>query len=246
MTLLVARDVVAGYGRHEEILKGVGIAAAARELAVLIGPNGAGKSTLLKTIAGLLRPRSGTIALDGASIAGLPPREISRRGLAYVPQEANVFPSLTVQENLEIGGYLDRHAIAARAAAVYERFPALAQRRRDAARILSGGQRQTLAVGMALMVAPRLLLLDEPSAGLSPVAAADLFGLIATLHGEGMAIVMVEQNAAEALAIADRAYLLVDGRNARDGDARALAADPEIRQVFLGGAGAGGGGEVDG
>ncbi len=234
MTLLSADNVIAGYGANDEVLKGVCIAAAAHEMVVLIGPNGAGKSTLVKTIAGMLRPRSGTIVFDGAPIGGLPPREVSRRGIAYVPQEANVFPSLSVLENLEIGGYLDRAAVRQRTAAVLERFPALGQMRRHAARTLSGGMRQMLAVGMALMVAPRLLLLDEPSAGLSPVAAADLFVLVATLHDEGIAIVMVEQNATEALAIADRAYLLVDGRNARDGEARALATDPAIRRAFFG------------
>ena len=234
MSLLAAEDIVAGYGAHDEILKGVTIAAEAHELVVLIGPNGAGKSTLLKTVAGLLRPRAGAILFDGEPIAGLPPREISRRGVAYVPQEANVFPSLSVQENLEIGGYLARAAIRERAAAVYDRFPQLVRLRRQAARTLSGGLRQMLAVGMALMVAPRLLLLDEPSAGLSPVAAADLFALIGALHREGIGIVMVEQNVVDALALADRAYLLVDGRNARDGSAQALAADPEIRHAFFG------------
>ena len=235
MTLLAAEGVVAGYGAHDEILKGVGIAAAAGELVALIGPNGAGKSTLLKTIAGLVRPRAGAVAFDGRPIHGLRPREISRLGLAYVPQEANVFASLTVEENLEIGGYIDRRATRARMAAVYDRLAILSQRRRSEARTLSGGQRQMLAMGMALMVAPRLLLLDEPSAGLSPVAAADLFGLIRSLHGEGMTILMVEQNALEALTVADRAYLLVDGRNAREGPAATLAADPDIRQAFLGG-----------
>ncbi len=235
MTLLAVEGVVAGYGAHDEILKGVGIAAGAGEMVALIGPNGAGKSTLLKTIAGLVRPRQGGVTFDGNPIHGLRPREISRLGVAYVPQEANVFASLTVEENLEIGGYIDRRATRARMAAVYGRLAILAQRRRSEARTLSGGQRQMLAMGMALMVAPRLLLLDEPSAGLSPIAAADLFGLITTLHREGLTILMVEQNALEALTVADRAYLLVDGRNAREGAAAVLAADPDNRQAFLGG-----------
>ena len=235
MSLLAVDGVVAGYGAHDEVLKGVDLAVAPGEFVALIGPNGAGKSTLLKAIAGIVRPREGTITLDGAPIAGLRPREISRRGVAYVPQEANVFGSLTVEENLEMGGYIDRAATKSRMRAVYDRVALLAERRRREARTLSGGQRQMLAMAMALMVAPRLLLLDEPSAGLSPVAAADLFGLIRALHAEGMTIVMVEQNALEALTVADRAYLLVDGRNAREGRARALAEDPDIRHAFLGG-----------
>ena len=235
MTLLAAQGIVAGYGPHDEVLKGVGLAAHRRELVVLIGPNGAGKSTLIKAIAGLVRPREGTILFDGLPLNGLRPREITRRGIAYVPQERNVFPSLTVEENLEIGGYIERRKTSERMRAVYERLPMLAERRSQVSRVLSGGQRQVLAMGMALMVAPRLLLLDEPSAGLSPTASSDLFALIKGLHCEGMTIVMVEQNAVQALALADRAYLLVDGRNAREGPAGELAADATIRQAFLGG-----------
>ena len=234
MTLLTASDIVAGYGAHDEVLKKVGLDVAEREFVVLIGPNGAGKSTLLKSIAGFVRPRAGRIVMAGQPIHRLKPREIARHGIAFVPQEANVFPSLSVQENLEMGGYIDQREFKSRVATVYARLPLLAQRRSLAARSLSGGQRQTLAVGMALMLKPRVLLLDEPSAGLSPAAAADLFDLIKGLHTEGMTIVMVEQNALEALNIADRAYLLVDGQNARDGVAKQLAADEDIRHAFLG------------
>jgi branched-chain amino acid transport system ATP-binding protein/neutral amino acid transport system ATP-binding protein len=165
----------------------------------------------------------------------LRPREITRQGIAFVPQEANVFPSLSIEANLEIGGYVDRKATKARMQAAYARFPILAERRSQEARTLSGGQRQMLAVAMALMAAPRLMLLDEPSAGLSPAASAELFALIKGLHTEGMTVIMVEQNALDALQIADRGYLLVDGSNAREGDARALAADTEVRHAFLGG-----------
>lgn len=235
MTVLAVEGIVAGYGAHDEVLKGVGIAAASRKFVTLIGPNGAGKSTLLKSIAGIVAPRAGTIQFEGEPIHGLKPRDISRRGIAFVPQEANVFPSLSVQENLEMGGYVDPRAIRQRMPAVLARFPVLAGRRSDPARILSGGQRQMLAMAMALMAAPRLMLLDEPSAGLSPAAAGELFDLIKTLHGEGMTLVMVEQNALDALAIADRAYLLVDGRNSREGSAPDFAADPDIRHAFLGG-----------
>jgi branched-chain amino acid transport system ATP-binding protein/neutral amino acid transport system ATP-binding protein len=233
--MLSVKNVVAGYGAHDEVLKGVGIAVAEKEMVVLIGPNGAGKSTLLKSIAGFLKPREGAIVFEGKPIGGLKPREIARQGVAFVPQEGNVFPSLSIEANLEMGGYVDRHAIKERIDAAYARFPVLAERRKQEARTLSGGQRQMLAVAMVLMAAPRLMLLDEPSAGLSPAAGQELFALIKRLHTEGMTIVMVEQNAFDALAIADRGYLLVDGSNAREGRAGELAADAEVRQAFLGG-----------
>ena len=233
--MLSVKNVVAGYGAHDEVLKGVGIAVAEKEMVVLIGPNGAGKSTLLKSIAGFLKPREGAIVFEGKPIGGLKPREIARQGVAFVPQEGNVFPSLSIEANLEMGGYVDRHAIKERIDAAYARFPVLAERRKQEARTLSGGQRQMLAVAMVLMAAPRLMLLDEPSAGLSPVASQELFALIKGLHAEGMTVVMVEQNAFDALAIADRGYLLVDGSNAREGRAGELAADAEVRQAFLGG-----------
>jgi branched-chain amino acid transport system ATP-binding protein len=233
--MLAVTNVVAGYGAHDEVLKGVGITVKERELVVLIGPNGAGKSTLLKSIAGFLKPREGAITFEGKPIAGLRPREITRQGIAFVPQEANVFPSLSIEANLEMGGYVDRRATKARMQAVYARFSVLAERRTQEARTLSGGQRQVLAVAMALMAAPRLMLLDEPSAGLSPTASQELFALIRSLHEEGMTVVMVEQNALDALQIADRGYLLVDGQNAREGEARALAADADVRHAFLGG-----------
>jgi branched-chain amino acid transport system ATP-binding protein len=235
MTLLSVTNLVAGYGAHDEVLKGVGITVSEHELVVLIGPNGAGKSTLLKSIAGFLKPRAGAIIFAGEPIAGLKPREITRRGVAFVPQEANVFPSLSVEANLEMGGYVDRGATKARMREVLARFPPLAGCRAQEARTLSGGQRQMLAVAMALMAGPRLMLLDEPSAGLSPTASAELFALVQGLHREGMTVVMVEQNALDALEIADRGYLLVDGSNAREGQARALAADAEVRHAFLGG-----------
>jgi branched-chain amino acid transport system ATP-binding protein len=235
MTMLTVSNVIAGYGAHDEVLKGVGMTVAEKEMVVLIGPNGAGKSTLLKSIAGFLKPREGAITYQDKPIGGLKPREITRQGIAFVPQEANVFPSLSIEANLEIGGYVDRKATKERIQAAYARFPILAERRRQEARTLSGGQRQMLAVAMALMAAPRLMLLDEPSAGLSPTASQELFALIKGLQREGITIIMVEQNALDALEIADRGYLLVDGQNAREGEASALAADAEVRQAFLGG-----------
>jgi branched-chain amino acid transport system ATP-binding protein/neutral amino acid transport system ATP-binding protein len=234
MGLLSVREVVAGYGAADEILKGAALDVAAGEIVAIIGPNGAGKSTLLKTVAGLLRPKRGEILFDGAPIAGLRPREVSARGIAYVPQEANIFPSLSVIENLEMGGYLDPKGAARKIGRTLERFPVLAAKRRHAGRTLSGGQRQILAMASALMVEPKLLLLDEPSAGLSPVAAEDLFATIAAINAEGVAVAIVEQNALEALALAHRATILVDGRNAMTGTAAALAADPEVRRIFLG------------
>jgi len=234
MGLLSATGIVAGYTAADEILKGVDISVEPKEIVTIIGPNGAGKSTLLKTLAGIVRPSRGSIELKGEAIGGRPAREIARLGLAYVPQEHNIFPSMSVRENLEMGGYVDAGA-ASRIDAVFEKFPMLAAKRRLAARGLSGGERQILAMAMALMVEPILLLLDEPSAGLSPVAAEKLFETIVTINREGVAIAMVEQNAAEALTIAHRAYILVDGRNSRTGEAAVLAADPDIRRLFLGG-----------
>ena len=172
--------------------------------------------------------------MRGEPIHALPPREVSRRGIAFVPQEQNVFATLTVRENLEMGGWLDPAATRRRIGDVFARFPMLAERRGRAARVLSGGQRQVLAMAMALMVQPALLLLDEPSAGLSPLAAETLFDTIRAINRDGVAIVMVEQNATQALEVAHRATILVDGRNIRDGAAAALAADPGIRRIFLG------------
>jgi branched-chain amino acid transport system ATP-binding protein/neutral amino acid transport system ATP-binding protein len=234
MILLAAHDIVAGYGRGDEILKGVSISVNNGEIVAIIGPNGAGKSTLLKTIAGLLHPARGTVHLRDAPIHTLSPREIARRGVAFVPQDANVFPTLSVRENLEMGGYIEPRHVGSRIDAAFARFPMLAEKRHRAARTLSGGQRQVLAMAMALMVQPALLLLDEPSAGLSPIAAEQLFATIREINQAGIAIAMVEQNADQALEIAHRATILVDGRNNRDGDAAALRADPEIRRIFLG------------
>ena len=235
MGFLTVEGVVAGYSAADEVLKGVDLEVERGEIVSVIGPNGSGKSTLLKVIAGVLAPSRGRVRLGDASIEGRPPREISALGVAFVPQERNVFPTLSVRENLEMGGYLDPVGARSRIEAIFARFPLLAERRRHAARTLSGGQRQILAMAMALMVEPSLLLLDEPSAGLAPMAAERLFETIGTINRDGVAIVVVEQNALEALAIATRGYILVDGRNSRSGGAAALAADPDVRRIFLGG-----------
>ena len=232
---LAAEGIVAGYGPADEILKGVDLAVYPGEIVSVIGPNGAGKSTLLKVIAGILVPHRGTVHLGERAIHGRPPREISALGLAFVPQEQNIFPTMSVRENLEMGGFVDPRGARRKIDAILARFPVLADKRRHAARTLSGGQRQILAMAMALMVDPAVLLLDEPSAGLAPRAAEALFETIAGINRDGVAIAMVEQNALQALSIAARGYILVDGRNSRTGPAGELAADPEVRRIFLGG-----------
>jgi branched-chain amino acid transport system ATP-binding protein len=235
MTLLACEGIVAGYTAADEVLKGVDLIIERGEIVSIIGPNGAGKSTLLKVVAGILTPTRGTVRLGDRAIQGRPPREISTLGVAFVPQEQNIFPTMSVRENLEIGGYVDPRGAGRRIDAIFERFPALGEKRRHAARTLSGGQRQILAMAMALMVEPVLLLLDEPSAGLAPQAAERLFETIRGINADGVSIAMVEQNAIEALAIARRGYILVDGRNSRTGPAADLAQDTEVRRIFLGG-----------
>jgi branched-chain amino acid transport system ATP-binding protein len=235
MSLLDIVGLRGGYAAADEIVKGTDLSIAAGEIVALIGPNGAGKSTLLKLVAGLLRPSGGSVRFKEREIAGLGAPEISRAGLSFVPQERNVFGTMSVAENLEMGGFIDRTHAKQRMAELYQRFPMLAEKRRAAARTLSGGQRQILAMAIALMNAPDLLLLDEPTAGLSPRAAEDLFATILALNRSGVAILMVEQNALEALAVATRAYVLVQGRPQHHGRAADLADDPIVRDLFLGG-----------
>lgn len=232
--MLDAAEVTGGYSKTDMILKGVSVRADPGEIVAILGPNGAGKSTFLKAVAGQLPSVAGAIRVNGADVSGLRPRRIAEQGVAYVPQESNVFATMTVRENLEMGGYIARDT-AARIQEMFARFPILAEKRRDAARTLSGGQRQILAMAIAMMVAPRLLLLDEPSAGLSPIAAAQLFDTIREIAAAGVAVVLVEQNALDALDLADRAYILAAGRNHTEGTGAALAADPDIRRTFLGG-----------
>lgn len=235
MSLLEVSELRGGYAAADEIVRGAALTVQPGEIVALIGPNGAGKSTLLKLVAGLLRPRAGRVRFKDRDIAGLAAPDISRLGLSFVPQERNVFGTMTVAENLEMGGFLDRAETRRRMDELYARFPMLADKRRAAARTLSGGQRQILAMAMALMNAPALLLLDEPTAGLSPRAAEELFATIVGLNRGGVAILMVEQNALEALAVSARAYVLVQGRDEREGRAAELAEDPRVRDLFLGG-----------
>jgi ABC-type branched-subunit amino acid transport system ATPase component len=233
--VLEIEDLRAGYGDHE-ILRGVGLHVDAGEIVAIIGPNGAGKSTLLKTIAGLLAPRGGELRFRGERIGGAAPHAIIRRGLCYVPQEANVFAGLSVTENLLIGGWAAPARRADRVAAITDLFPVLAERRRQRAGSLSGGERQMLAIAMALMVEPVLLLLDEPSAGLAPALQRLIFDRIRDINNSrGVAIVLVEQNARESLTLCRRGYVLVMGQTRAEGSSAALLEDPEIRRLYLGG-----------
>ncbi|OUC05812.1 branched-chain amino acid ABC transporter ATPase [Litorilinea aerophila] len=234
MSLLIARDVVAGYGEME-ILHQVSLEVQQGEIVTIIGPNGAGKSTLIKTIFGLLATWQGEILFEGQNITRLPPEQIVRRGISYVPQVENIFPSLTVDENLELGAYLRPEAFKRQAEWIYGLFPEIASRRKTPAGRLSGGMRQMVAFGRALMSEPRLLLLDEPSAGLAPMVVDLVFETIQRVNQEGVTILMVEQNARKALACSNRGYILVDGRNRLDGPGQALLADEEIGRLFLGG-----------
>jgi branched-chain amino acid transport system ATP-binding protein len=235
LSVLAVEGLVAGYGAAEEILKGASLRVEANEIVTIIGPNGAGKSTFLKAVAGLLTPRAGSIRFSGDDVTTRDAEGRARAGIAFVPQERNVFGSLTVAENLEISGYLDAARAARRAKDLTERYPMLAEKRRALARTLSGGQRQILAMAMGLMTEPKLMLLDEPTAGLSPKAADDLFDAVVSLNRGGLPILMVEQHAVEALAVSTRGYVFVAGRDSAEGAGPALANDPEIRRLFLGG-----------
>jgi branched-chain amino acid transport system ATP-binding protein len=231
--VLAVAGLVAGYVPDVPIVRGATVELFAGEIVAVLGPNGAGKSTLVKAIAGIVPVSAGTVTLDGASIGGRPTHRLMRQGLAYVPQVGNVFVRLSVSENLEIGGFGAPDA-AERMARVLALFPDLARLSRLAAGKLSGGQRQMLAVGRALMAAPRVLMLDEPSAGLSPLLVETVFAKLAEIRAAGVSILMVEQNAKAALAIADRGYVLVEGRERFAGPARDLLGNPEVGALYLG------------
>ena len=232
--LLRASEVVAGYVRGLPIVHGVSIEVAAREIVTVIGPNGAGKSTLLKAIAGLITTESGGILLRGRDLTALPAHKIVAAGIGFVPQTGNVFTTLTIHENLKVGGHLVGARLPERLERAYALFPVLAEKRRDYARTLSGGQRQMLAIARALMTDPALIMLDEPSAGLAPKIVAEVFAQLRTLADAGVAVLMVEQNATAALRVSDRGYVLAEGRNLIDGPAAGLLADPAVADAFLG------------
>jgi branched-chain amino acid transport system ATP-binding protein len=234
MPLIELKHVVAGYG-GAPILNGVDMAIEQSDIGVIVGPNGAGKSTTLKAIFGLLKVTGGTIEFGGEDIANSLPDKLVPRGLSFVPQEKNVFTSMTVEENLEMGAFTRRDNFRPTMDWVYAMFPVLAEKRRQPAGELSGGQRQMVAMGRALMSKPSLLLLDEPSAGLSPRYVIEIFETIVRVNKEGVGILMVEQNARQALAFASRGFVLAGGQNRFTGTGAELIADPEVAKSFLGG-----------
>ena len=235
-SLLKANGIHAGYGKLE-ILHGVSLVVHLQEIVSLIGPNGAGKSTAFKAIIGLVQPKSGQVLFDGQDITGLPPYEVLRRGLAYVPQGRIVFPQMTVLENLEMGAYIETNPGRIREALerVYALFPILRERQHQMAGSMSGGEQQMVAIARALMTTPKLILLDEPSLGLAPKFVTLIFEKLLEMKRAGYTLLVVEQNAAKALSVADRGYVLELGRNRLEGTGQTLLSDPEVKRLYLGG-----------
>ena len=234
MSFLVGENMVCGYG-GADILHGCTVGVDPGEIAVVVGPNGAGKSTAMKAMFGMLDLKEGQVLLEGEDITGLKPQERVLRGMGFVPQNHNVFTGMTVEENLEMGAFIRRDDIAMTMEQVFGLFPILKEKRKQPAGELSGGQRQQVAVGRALMTQPKILMLDEPTAGVSPIVMDELFNRIIEVAQTAIAIRMVEQNAKQALNFADRGFVLVQGRNAYTDTGAALMADPEVRRAFLGG-----------
>lgn len=234
--LLEVENVYAGYIQDLNILQGINFHIESGELVTVIGPNGAGKSTLAKTIFGLLQPNEGKIIFKGENITGLKSDQIVKKGMCYVPQIANIFSSLTVEENLEMGAYIRSGSIKSFKEQIFTMFPKLLERRKQKAGTLSGGERQMLALGRALMLDPELLLLDEPSAALSPILVHDVFEQIKAINDNGKAIVLVEQNAKKALMMADRGYVLENGKDAIVGKGEDLLNDSKVGELYLGAA----------
>lgn len=235
LPVLKAADVVAGYRPDLPILHGVTVSVNAGEIVTIIGPNGAGKSTLIKAVAGLVGVSSGSITLNGEDINQTATHQRAASGVGYVPQNSNIFTTLSIHENLVMGGIpLSRSQAAQRINAMYRQYPFLRERQREKAGVLSGGQRQILAVARALLTEPQLMLLDEPTAGLSPKAAQELFAVVRDLASTGVAVLMVEQNAKAALRVSDHGYVLAEGKNRIDGLATALLDDQDIGEIFLG------------
>ena len=234
MPLIEVKNVVGGYG-GAPILNGVNISIEQSDIGVIVGPNGAGKSTTLKAIFGLLTVTSGNVMFEGSDITNAQPDKLVPRGLSFVPQEKNVFTTMTVEENLEMGAFIRRDDYSDTMGEVYDMFPVLKEKRRQPAGELSGGQRQMVAMGRALMSKPSLLMLDEPSAGLSPRYVLEIFEHIVAVNKAGVAILMVEQNARQALAFASRGFVLAQGANRFTGTGPELIADPDVAKSFLGG-----------
>ena len=234
MSFLIGESMTCGYG-GADILQSCTVGVDPGEIAVVVGPNGAGKSTAMKAMFGMLDLREGRVMLDGSDISALAPQERVLHGMGFVPQNNNVFTSMTVEENLEMGAFIRRDDIADTMAQVYDLFPVLRDKRLQPAGELSGGQRQQVAVARALMTQPKILMLDEPTAGVSPIVMDELFDRIIEVARTGIAILMVEQNAKQALNIADKGFVLVQGRNAYTDTGAALMANAEVRRAFLGG-----------
>ena len=232
---LKAHQITGGYGSGPDILHACDISVGKGEIAVIVGPNGAGKSTAMKAIFGMLDVREGSILLDGVDISNFSTQDRVRAGMGFVPQNQNIFTSMTVEENLEMGAFIRKDDFSDTLEQVFELFPVLKEKRRQAAGELSGGQRQQVAVGRALMTQPKILMLDEPTAGVSPIVMDELFDRIIEVSRTGIPILMVEQNARQALGIADTGFVMVQGRNAYTGSGKELLADPEVRKSFLGG-----------
>ncbi|MDO5646427.1 ABC transporter ATP-binding protein [Paracoccus sp. (in: a-proteobacteria)] len=232
---LIGENMTGGYGSGPDILHNCTISVEKGEIAVIVGPNGAGKSTAMKAIFGMLNLRQGSVRLNGRDISALNPQDRVKAGMGFVPQVNNIFPTMTVEENLEMGAFIRDDDYRQTIEQVYTLFPAVAAKRKQAAGELSGGQRQQVAVGRALMTQPQLLMLDEPTAGVSPIVMDELFDRIIEVARTGLPILMVEQNARQAMAIADKAYVLVQGANAHTGTGAELMANDEVRRTFLGG-----------
>jgi ABC-type branched-subunit amino acid transport system ATPase component len=233
--VLSVTGLIAGYTPEVDILNGVEIEVGRGEIVTIVGPNGAGKSTLMKSVFGLVRPREGSVKLRGEEITGIQPHSVTRKGVTYVPQLDNVFPSLTVQENLELGALAGDDDPDARMELIFELFPRLDERRRQAAGTMSGGERQMVAMGRALMPDPQILLLDEPSAGLAPAFVDAIFERVVEINRSGVTILMVEQNARRALELSDRGYVLDLGQNKFQGPGPELIRDPKVADLYLGG-----------
>jgi len=234
MSFLLGEHMTGGYGAAD-ILHDCSIGVEKGEIAVIVGPNGAGKSTAMKAVFGMLPLRKGRIVFDGSDVTTLKPEERVVKGMGFVPQTHNVFTSMTVEENLEMGAFIRTDSISDSISQVYDLFPILKEKRKQPAGELSGGQRQQVAVGRALMTHPKVLMLDEPTAGVSPIVMDELFDRIIEIARLDVAILMVEQNAKQALEIADKGYVLVQGRNRFTDTGEALLANPEVRKAFLGG-----------
>ena len=233
-TVIECNGIAAGYVKGLNILQGIDMIINEKEIVSIIGPNGAGKSTLLKAIMGIINISGGRFFIDGVEKTNTPTHQIVKEGVGYVPQVENVFPSLTIEENLEIGSWSIDTSIKQSISKIFDDFPMLKERRKDKAGNLSGGQRQILALARALTTSPKILLLDEPSAGLSPVAIKEVFEIVKEINSKGVAILLVEQNAKRALNFSDRGYVLDQGRNAYQGKGQELLNDPRVVDLYLG------------